>query len=80
MTEHWLRRPQTIRWLWIIFIVILAATVVAELFIHRHTEFGVDALFGFHAWYGLGTCAIMIVFAKVLGFVLKRKDTYYDGE
>ncbi len=80
MAEHWLRRPETIRWLWRIFMIVLAATVVAELFIHRHAHFSIDALFAFHAWYGLGTCAVMIVLAKALGFLLKRKDTYYDDQ
>lgn len=76
---HWLARPQTIRRLWIVFITILTLTVTADLLIDAHGHFGIDATFAFNAWYGFATCVAMIVFAKVLGVFLKRKDTYYDG-
>lgn len=76
---HWLVRPATIRLLWIVFIVILAATVAAGAFVHGHTNFGLDGTFGFYAWFGFGTCFLMVVGAKVLGVFLKRKDTYYDN-
>jgi len=75
---HWLVRPKTIRWIWRIFIAVLALTVLAQLGVHIHPHFEVDAWFAFYAVYGFGTCVIMIVGAKLLGVVLKRKDTYYD--
>lgn len=78
MERHWLTRPETIRKLWIVLIVILAATVAAEFFVEHHPHFGIDALFGFHAWYGFGACAALIAFAKLLGLALKRRDTYYE--
>ncbi len=76
--KHWLVRPENIRLMWRIFMVILALTVVAELGIKGHPYFGVDGWFGFYAIYGFITCVGMVVFAKVLGIVLKRPDTYYD--
>lgn len=75
---HWLVRPATIRWLWIGGIALLAAFVVAGGLVHGHIVFGVEGTFGFNAWYGFVTCAAMVVVAKALGVVLKRKDTYYD--
>ncbi len=78
MIKPWLERPRTIRLLWIVFIVALALTVLAELAVDRHSYFGIDGTFGFNAWYGLVTCAAMIVVAKVLGVLLKRRDTYYE--
>lgn len=78
MTKPWLERPRTIRLLWIVFVVVLAATILAELFVDRHGYFGMDGTFGFNAWYGLVTCVAMIVAAKALGVLLKRPDTYYD--
>ena len=77
-TKHWLLRPRTIRLLWIGFTVVLALLVLADAFIHSHTLFGVDGTFGFYAWYGLLTCAAMVLFAKALGLLLKRPDTFYD--
>ena len=75
---HWLVRPGTVRGLWIGFGVVLAALVLGDLLIHPHAGFGIDGTFGFYAWYGLGTCVAMVLFAKGLGVVLKRPDTWYE--
>ncbi|MEX2571887.1 MAG: hypothetical protein WD737_11365 [Gemmatimonadota bacterium] len=75
--DHWLVRPGTIRILWIVFIAILILTVVPDFVVHQHEEFGIEATFGFYAWYGFITCVAMVVIAKLLGFLIKRKDTYY---
>lgn len=80
MERHWLTRPQTVRKLWVLFIAVLAATVLAELFISHESHFGVDGTFGFNAWYGFLACAVLILVAKVLGLVLKRPETYYGEE
>lgn len=55
------------------------ALVVADFAVHGQPHFGVDGVFGFYAWYGLLTCVAMVLFAKALGVILKRDDTYYDG-
>lgn len=78
--DHWLVRPATIRRLWWIFGAILAATVVAQLFVHVHGHFTVDEWLGFDALYGFLTCVGMVVFAKLLGFLIKRSDDYYERE
>ncbi len=79
-TKHWLVRPRTIRGLWIGFGVILAGLVLGDFLIHGHPVFGVDGTFGFYAWYGLTTCMAMVLVAKALGVLLKRRDDYYhDG-
>jgi len=76
--RHWLVRPENIRLLWRIFIAVLAVVVVAELPLHGESHFGIDDWFSFHAVYGFVTCVGMILFAKLLGMFLKRRDTYYD--
>lgn len=80
MKKHWLERPGTVRLLWIVFIAILALTVLAEFLVHPHGYFVLDGTFGFNAWYGLATCVLMIVFAKALGIFLKRPDVYYEED
>ena len=75
---HWLVRPKTIRVLWVVFIAILALTVLAEFFIESHPHFGIDALPGFHAWFGFIACLILVFGPKLLGVFLKRPDNYYD--
>ncbi len=69
---------RTARILWIVFAAILALTVAGELFIHRHSLFGIDGSFGFNAWYGFIACVGLVVASRLIGFVLKRPDTYYD--
>jgi len=76
--KHWLVRPNTIRLLWRYGITILVILVFADFFMEPHPYFGIDGSFGFFSWFGLVTCMAMVVFAKGLGVVLKRKDTYYD--
>ncbi len=76
--KHWLVRPRTIRILWIAFAAILAALVVAGVFVHGYAYFTIDGIFAFNAWYGFLTCVAMVVAAKVLGAFIKRQDSYYD--
>jgi len=73
-------RPASIRKMWWIFAAILAATIVAQFFIHVHGYFTVDEWLAFNALYGFLTCVGMVVFAKLLGLVLKRPDDYYEIE
>ena len=79
MNDHWLVRQSTIRLLWIIFVIVLAATVMMDLVIEHHPYFGLDGTFGFGAWFGFVSCMAMIFFAKALGTILRRPDTYYDS-
>ena len=76
--DHWLARPETIRWLWRGFLAVLALLVLGDFWIHGHPSFRIDGSFGFYAWYGLISCVAMVIFAKLLGALLKRRDTYYD--
>ncbi len=78
--KRWLLRKENIRTIWIIFIVILLATVLAGLFVHQHESFGIEDSFGFFAWYGFITCVGMVVFAKLLGLFLKRPENYYQED
>ncbi len=78
MDDHWLVRPRTIRLLWVVFIAILALTVLAEFAIKAKGHFGLDGSFGFSAWFGFGACVVLIVGSKVLGVLFKRPDTYYE--
>lgn len=81
--QHWLYRPENRRKLWATLFAILMLSLVPEWFIHRHPHFPeagftLDAAWGFYAWYGFITCAAMVVAAKLLGFLLKRPEGYYD--
>lgn len=75
---HWLVRPSTIRKLWWGGSILLAITVAAEFAFPHKGYFGIDDWFGFGAVYGFLACLAMVLFAKVLGFVLKRGEDFYS--
>ena len=77
-TEHWLRRPETIRRLWIGGLFMLAGLVAVEAWVYTYGYFGIDGIFAFNAWFGFATCVAMIFISNGLGIFLKRGDTYYD--
>ena len=76
--KRWLLRSRTIRQLWFVSSGALFLLVLVGMLIHPHSLFGIDGTFGFHAWYCFFSCVAMVLFAKVLGVVLKRPDTFYD--
>ncbi|MEX1994143.1 MAG: hypothetical protein WD929_05730 [Steroidobacteraceae bacterium] len=78
MKTPWLSRPGSIRTLWRVFVAVLALTVAAQLVVHVHGYFRVDGWFAFSAIYGFLACVAMVLFAKLLGLVLKRRDSYYE--
>lgn len=75
---HWLRRPDTIRKLWRWGLILLVLVTLLDVVVVGHPYFGIDGTFGFYSWYGLLTCAAMVVAAKALGIFLKQGDDYYD--
>ncbi len=77
---HPLLQARSLRLLKIIFGVVLALTLLAGLFTHQHTYFGVEDYFGFYAAYGFFTCIAMVIVAKILGIFIKRPEDYYQGE
>ena len=76
--DHWLARAATIKLLWKIFIAVLVALVLVQALIYVKGYFGVDGWFGFGAAFGFLSCLAMVLFAKGLGYVLKRPEDYYD--
>jgi hypothetical protein len=75
--SHWLVRPANVRILAFVGIALLVASVLLELVFPPKHHFEVEHVFGFAAWFGFGTCLVMVVFAKLLGFVVKRKEGFY---
>lgn len=76
--DHWLARAGTISLLWAVFAAVLTALMLADLLVEHHPLFGLDGTFAFAAWFGFASCVALVLFAKALGALLKRPDTYYD--
>lgn len=77
-TDPWLARPSSIRLMWWIFIAALVVLGLADFGVKHYNNFGVEGIFGFGAWYGFLSAFAMVIIAKVLAALLKRRDTYYD--
>lgn len=75
--DHWLVRPRTIRILWVVFFVVLALTLLAQAFVVIKSTFGIDGWPGFAAVFGFLACLAMVLAARLLGLLLKRRDDYY---
>lgn len=75
--EHWLDDPDNVRKLWRGFLVVLVLTVAAGFVVDLHPHFEIEKWLGFNAAFGFLSCLLMIVVAKLIGFLLKRPDTYY---
>lgn len=75
---NWFDRPESIRKLWIMLYVVCGLLVVPDFFTPRHAYFGFDGFFGFYALLGFVSCAVLILFSKLVGLVLKAKEDYYD--
>lgn len=78
--DAWLARPSSIRLLWWLFAAVLALSVAAQFFVKIKGYFGLDGWFGFGAAYGFLACFAMVVFAKFLGWFVKRDENYYGAE
>jgi hypothetical protein len=75
----WFDHPQNIRRLRHGFYAVLVLLVLPDFFIHKHTLFSsVEGWPGFYALFGFIACVAIILISKVLGFVLKRREDYYD--
>lgn len=78
MKQNWFYRKSSIKKLYISTLIILGVVLFVEYFIVLHPHFSIEKIFGFHAVFGFLSCIVLIIFAKLLGFLVKRKDDYYD--
>jgi hypothetical protein len=69
-----------IRRAWTVFAIVLIATLIAEFFIPSKTPFESSQWWSFAALFGFFSCFIMVITAKVLGYVLKKPENYYSEQ
>ena len=79
MNKHWLTLPKTIKKLWFVMLSILFFSIFIQFFFPVNGHFEIEQSFAFGAWFGFLTCVLMIVVAKLLGFLIKRPDSYYES-
>ena len=77
--DAWLARPSTIRLLWRVFGAMLVLVLAVQWLFPVKGKFGVDGWPGFGAAFGFLSCLGMVLFAKALGWAVKRDEDYYEG-
>lgn len=75
---RWLDRAENVRKVYYSVWVACALLLIAELFIDKHGETEIEHWFGFHGFYGLIACVLLVLAAKLLRRVLMRPENYYD--
>ncbi|MDY7030526.1 MAG: hypothetical protein SVY10_01285 [Thermodesulfobacteriota bacterium] len=58
--------------------IALLILLAVDLVIHRHGDFPWETAPEFFAVYGFVACVVLVFAAKVLRFVVERKEDYYD--
>jgi len=76
---NWLDDPKHVRILRNIFWGLLVLLVLPDLFIKKHALFySFEALPGYYALFGFVSCVAIILVSKLLSYVLKKDENYYD--
>lgn len=78
MRLQWLSHPKNVRHLRRGLLAALALVVGLPFVVPVHGHFAVEARFGFSALFGFLACVGMVLIAKLLGLLLKRRDDYYE--
>tara|TARA_Y100000589_G_C26786403_1_gene479910 strand:+ start:111 stop:350 length:240 start_codon:yes stop_codon:yes gene_type:complete len=78
LSNHWITKKENIRKLWIWLIFLLICLVVAQFVLPISGHFLVESWIGFAAWFGFISCIVMILFAKILGILVKKSEDYYE--
>jgi hypothetical protein len=76
--ENLLERPETVRLIYIVLIVVCVLTALIDFVYHRHAHFGFEKTHTFYALFGFVASIGLILAAKQLHNILKREEDYYD--
>jgi uncharacterized membrane protein AbrB (regulator of aidB expression) len=76
--KYWLDQSKNVNKIVYLLYVACAALLIVDLFYHKHGHFTFEHWFGFYAWFGFIACVIVVLSAKVLRILVKRKESYYD--
>ncbi len=76
--QHWLERPATVRRIVHALYLVCAIVFLLDIFVHDHSPFAIEYIFGFYGLYGFIGCVFLVLAAKLLRVVLMRPEDYYD--
>ena len=70
--------PRNVSWLFRGFYGICIVLFILDFILHRHVTHSWENLSGFYALFGFVACVTLVLTAKQLRKILKRKEDYYD--
>lgn len=76
--KYWLDEPRNVDKVFWSLVVVCALLTVADLFYHKHAQFSWEDWIGFYGFYGFISCVGLVLLAKQLRKLLKRREDYYD--
>ena len=76
--EYWLDRSASVTMVFRAVVAVCAALLLLDFLYVKHAEFKMEYLFGFYGWYGFVACVFLVLAAKELRKLLKRREDYYD--
>lgn len=74
----WFDKPKNNRRFLAVFYVLCAATLLVELFTHRHEELSIEGKFGFYGVYGFFGIVLLVVISVQLRKLVMRPEDYYE--
>jgi len=74
----WFDKPENNRLFLTVFYVLCAATLLVELFTHRHEELSIEGKFGFYGVYGFFGIVLLVVISVQLRKLVMRPEDYYE--
>lgn len=75
--QHLFDKPQNVSRLLRALYVICLLLFILDFILHRHTTHAWEDFTGFYAVFGFAACVILVLTAKQLRKILKRKEDYY---
>jgi uncharacterized membrane protein len=77
--SSWLDQPGNTNKIWYGIIALCVVTALSDLLYHKHVKYDVEDLVpGMYGWYGLASCAVLVLGAKILQIIVRRREDYYD--
>lgn len=76
--QHLFDNPRNVSWLLRGFYSTCLVLFILDFILHRHTTHPWENLSGFYALFGFVACVSLVLIAKQLRKILKRKEDYYD--
>jgi len=71
-------KPENVKKLLTTFYISLVVLLIVDFFVHKHGDFPWEDIPDFFAVYGFVSCVTLIFIAKVLRWLIKRDENYYE--